>query len=103
MKASLEHHRIVERFLRDLMARVQAEFSLEEIQEVEENLEVGEYGLALETLSAIVVEEDKRIDDAAERLIDDLARMMHLTDSRILDDYYSHMAEKRAGRVGGGH
>lgn len=68
----------VEELLSRLLALLAPTFSAEEILEVREFVEVGEYGLALETLVDIVIEESKRIPSEEVNLIYELADAMNL-------------------------
>jgi hypothetical protein len=56
--------------------------------EVEEFLRVGEYGLALDTLSHILVEEDKTIETNVLHEMDGIAAAMHLQGERFMHDLH---------------
>lgn len=66
----------VENLLLKLMASVEQAFNREELKEVQDFIDAGEYGLALETFTDIVVEENKKIAKADLDLIEDLAVTM---------------------------
>lgn len=55
------YFRAIERSFGRVLNSLDTELSAAERREVAGFIEVGEYGVALETLSALLVEEDKRI------------------------------------------
>jgi hypothetical protein len=61
-----------------LLRGLRREFTPSEIGEVQTFLQVREYGLALETLSSILVEEKKPINRAVVHEIDKVARLLDL-------------------------
>lgn len=61
------------------------ELSAAERREVEEFIDVGEYGVALETLSALLVEERKRVSPATFAEIVELADSMGIRATTITD------------------
>jgi hypothetical protein len=67
-----------------LLSQLRERFSTAEAEEVWSFLRVREYGLALETLASILVEEKKRIDPVVVQEIDDIARYMHLEGEAFL-------------------
>lgn len=75
------------------MARVLEKLGLElsdsERAEVMEFLEAREYGLALETLAAILVEEAKPIAPPVMREIEEMASAMSLKDELFMHDLYN--------------
>ncbi len=73
-----------EQRIRDLLAQLREQLSAAEVEEVSSFLRVREYGLALETLASILVEEKKRIDPAIAREIDRIAQHMHLGNEKFL-------------------
>jgi hypothetical protein len=62
----------------DLLARLRKQLSAGEVEEVSGFLREREYGLALEALACMLVDEKKRIELAVVREIDGIARHMHL-------------------------
>lgn len=66
----------VENLLLKLLASVEQAFNQEELKEAQDFIDAGEYGLALETFSDIVVEENKKIAGADLDLIEELAAIM---------------------------
>ena len=66
----------VENMLLELLASVEQTFNREELRELQDFIDAGEYGLALETFSDIVVEENKKIARADLDLIEELAAIM---------------------------
>jgi hypothetical protein len=67
-----------------LLARLREQLSAGEVEEVSGFLRVREYGLALEALACILVDEKKRIGPAVVREIDGIARQMHLEGETFL-------------------
>lgn len=59
----------VENYFIQLMQTVNTSFTAGELQEVKQYLEVGEYGLAFETFSDIVIEEEKSISDISQHIV----------------------------------
>jgi hypothetical protein len=72
------NHDHIENLFKQLFYQISNIFSSEELNEVNEFLDVGEYGLALETLIDIVVEEKKEISEKACVLIEELAVVMKI-------------------------
>lgn len=66
----------IESSLTLLLSQLSSALSRSEAQEVRDFIDVGEYGLALETLVDIVAEEEKSISAEALRLIIELADSM---------------------------
>lgn len=60
-----------------------------ETEEVASFLRAGEYGLALETLACVLVEETKPIEVEMLHAIDDVARAMHLRDEPYMRDLHN--------------
>lgn len=54
-----------------------------EVREVQEYVDVGEYGLALDTLIGIVIEESKQISEEVLDVVMELARLMELDEKKI--------------------
>ena len=72
------HFQNIEDKLLSLIASVNSEFSKDENQEVYEFIDAGEYGLALEALVEIIIEENKKIAQPSMTLILELADLMEL-------------------------
>lgn len=68
----------VENLLLQLLNSVELSFNQEELKEVQDFIDAGEYGLALETFSDIVVEENKKIAGVDLDLIKELAAAMDM-------------------------
>jgi hypothetical protein len=68
----------MEALFAQLICNIAKVFSNSEISEVESFLVVGEYGLALETLIDIFVEEKKLAEPSVVSLITEIAIAMHL-------------------------
>lgn len=60
-----------------------------EREEVLEFLRVREFGLALDALSHILIEEDKPIEAALLHQIDDIASAMNMGDERFMHDLHN--------------
>lgn len=70
---------IIQNLFKDLIRQSEAIFSKDEIREVSEFVEVGEYGLALETYRDLAIEESKTLSVSAFAVLIDLAEKMKLT------------------------
>jgi hypothetical protein len=77
------NHNLIENLFKQLFDQVCDLFSSNELNEVNEFFDVGEYGLALQTLLDIVVEEKKDISDKACDLIEELADLMKITNDIV--------------------
>lgn len=64
--------------IRHLLQYLKPSFTDSEIAEVCQFLDVGEYGVALETLLFIATEEKKAISSKQYDLIDEIGRRMHM-------------------------
>ena len=72
-----------------LLGEVGQSFSDSERAEVLRFLKAGEYGLALETLSFILIEESKSVGPALLHGIDEAASAMQLRDERFMYDLHN--------------
>lgn len=86
-----ENYQYIEKLLVRLLNLLDIVFAEPELKEVQDFIDVGEYGLALETLVDIVAEEDKQISGEALKLVKELSVAM-LLDESVFD-------EKLRGRV----
>ena len=68
----------VENLLLNLLASVDQTFNQEELKEVQDFIDANEFGLALETFSDIVVEENKKIARVDLDLIKELTSAMDM-------------------------
>ena len=75
----------VEELLLRLLGSLSEVFADSEKAEVQDFVDAGEYGLALETLIDIVVEEDKRLRSDCLKLVHELSESMQL-DTKALDE-----------------
>ena len=66
-------------------------FSESESIEVQEFIDVGEYGIALETIIDIINEESKNITNEAEFLIEKAGRIMNMDTTSIVDKISKHI------------
>ncbi|MBI3560398.1 MAG: MafI family immunity protein [Gammaproteobacteria bacterium] len=80
-----EDYQHIEELLIRLLNMLVAIFSESELKEVQDFIDVGEYGLALETLVDIVAEENKKIPRAAIVLVKELSTAM-LLDESVFDN-----------------
>jgi exopolysaccharide biosynthesis predicted pyruvyltransferase EpsI len=69
----------------EILSQLGDTLSGSERQEVEEFVDVGEYGVALETLSFLIVEEEKRISRSTFHSIARLAEQMGISESVVTD------------------
>lgn len=96
MRGAHDNYPGLEKRLRELLAMVETDFAPEEVSAVRDFLEAREYGLALETLSAIVVEMDRPLDEDANSLIDGLAEEMGIAGDRIITALHQHLGRRRS-------
>ncbi len=87
MNANYEN---IENLLSQLLASVDKAFNRQETEEVQRFLDVGEYGLALETFTDIVLEENKKLTESDLRLINTLANAM----SMKLEKFYEKFPDR---------
>lgn len=79
-----------ERLLLKLLNSVDQVFNQQERAEVQEFINVGEYGLALDTLIDIIVEENKQISENSVKIIKEIAAIM-LMDESLLQEKLEKM------------
>lgn len=77
---------IIEARLIGLLDALAGVFTTDERRGVEEFLEVGEYGLALETLTAVIVEDGKKISKRLLATIESVANEMGIRDSIMSEE-----------------
>ncbi|HEX5327662.1 MAG TPA: MafI family immunity protein [Acetobacteraceae bacterium] len=82
--------------IRDVLGALRGTLTATECSEVTTFLDAREYGVALGTLSWILVEESKRIDPGILQEIDRLAAGMHLRDERFMYDLHNSYDRQRA-------
>ena len=73
-----DHYADLEGGLRALLSAVSGPFSTSDIAEIEEFIDAREYGLALQTLAAILLENSARLDGQVIEKIQKLAGVMSL-------------------------
>ena len=78
------NYKNLENLLVRLLALLSEKFSNTEVQEVQEFIDVGEYGLALETLVDIVDEGSKQITSEVLILVKELAEAMEMDDKVLV-------------------
>jgi hypothetical protein len=91
MTTSVNYQQI-EGLLEQLLELLKSVFSESEQSEVQDFINVGEYGLALETLVDVVQEEDKKISKEALRLIKKLCSLMSVDEKAIERKLYGRIA-----------
>jgi hypothetical protein len=79
-----------ERLLLKLLNSVDQVFNQQERAEVQEFINVGEFGLALDTLIDIIVEENKQISENSVKIIKEIAAIM-LMDESLLQEKLEKM------------
>lgn len=83
----------VEALLFKLLSLLTSVFNESEVKEVQHFIDVGEYGLALETLVGIVDEEDKRISIETSKLIYELVGLMSMDKEVIKEMLLGHVTD----------
>jgi hypothetical protein len=73
------HFASLEKGLNGILESLEGDLSPAEQKEVQDFVDAGEYGVALETLVAIFAEENKKIGRVLERQIQELAAAMRLS------------------------
>ncbi|MBK1869955.1 MafI family immunity protein [Taklimakanibacter albus] len=73
----------IERMFSQFLDRPSANLTADERAEVKDFIDVGEYGLALETLVAIYLEDEKLPDEDGRMMIDALAAEMSMKPAEI--------------------
>jgi hypothetical protein len=89
---TIDYYRGLEEGIRALLAKLRTVLSAEETNEVEEFLDAGEYGLALETLCWALRTENKLISAEVVEGISKLAEQMEL-DSGVWTDLAARSGE----------
>jgi len=73
-----DQYRRIESLFSELIESVSDVFSEPEKNEVQEYIDVSEYGLALETFAGVVDEENKKISERSDSLVEALATEMNM-------------------------
>lgn len=81
----------IEQLLQKLLMLLKAVFSESEQNEVQEFIDVGEYGLALETLVDIIDEEDKLVEHDVLKLVLEVASAMSLDKEVVIGKLGRHV------------
>lgn len=74
----MANYNLLKRELNQLLEFVSDSFTSSELNEVKEFLDAGEFGLALETLYFIIIEEDKCVSPSVRDSIEKLGELMNL-------------------------
>ena len=86
-----DHYRQMEESLQALVKALPAGWTEADRAEVQHFIDVGEYGLALETLAGIAVEEDRPFDKAFLDRVAKPAEIMQMLDSPAIRDLRRHL------------
>ena len=89
-------YQYIEESLLRLLVLLSVVFTDSERSEVQEFIDVGEYGIALETLVDIVLEEDKQIPDKVLMLVDELSDVMELDKAVFEEKLRGHVIDSRS-------
>lgn len=87
------YYQYIEELLLRLLGLLLAVFTDSEKSEVQDFVDVGEYGLALETLVDIVTEENKQIPSGALNLVCELAEVMQLDKNVFEEKLRDHVTD----------
>ena len=87
------NYQYIEDLLLRLLGLLLGIFSDAERSEVQEFIEIGEYGLALETLVDVVVEEEKQVPRECLELVCELAGVMKLDDKVFEEKLRGHITD----------
>ncbi len=87
-------YQYIEELLLRLLSLLLGVFSDSENHEVQVFIDAGEYGLALETLVDIVIEEDKKISSESFALVRKLASVMQLDKKVFEEKLRSHVTDR---------
>lgn len=85
------NYQYIEELLLRLLDLLTSVFTDSEKREVQDFMDAGEYGLALETLVDIVNEENKQISSESLKLVYELAEVMQLDKSVFEDKLHGHV------------
>ncbi|MDA8139177.1 MAG: MafI family immunity protein [Desulfobacteraceae bacterium] len=83
----------IEKLLVQLLELLKTVFIESERKEVQDLIDVGEYGVALETLVDIIDEENKKIPGEALWLIKNLAKAMHIDEGELDEKLRSRISD----------
>jgi hypothetical protein len=86
-------YQCIEESLLRVISLLSVVFTDSERNEVQEFIDVGEYGLALETLVDIVLEENKQIPGKVLMLVDELADVMKLDKAVFEEKLRGHVID----------
>ena len=86
-------YRHIEELMVRLLTLLSADFIASEKGEIQEFIDVGEYGLALETLVDIVIEENKQISGKVVSFIYRLAELMQLDKENLERKLSGHITD----------
>ncbi len=86
-------YQYIEELLLRLLSNLLGIFTDSEKNEVQDFIDVGEYGLALETLIDIIVEENKQISGESLELACDLAEVMQFNKKVLEEKLRAHVTD----------
>lgn len=81
----------IEKNFSALIISLSKKFTSEEINEIEEFIDHGEYGLALDTVIDIIMEEDKEVSNDDLSIIVKLSNIMNLETDTIIKKIARHI------------
>lgn len=84
------NYQVIETNFYELIHSLNKKFTPEEVNEVLEFINYGEYGLALDTVVDIITEENKEIDSQSFNLLVQLSNLMSLDTDLIIKKLTSH-------------
>jgi len=87
----------LENLLTRLVGSISGVFRDSEIKEIQEFIDVGEYGVALETFASIVEEEDKLITDEVLGLAKEAAVLMNMNEAMFELKLAKHVIDRQKG------
>ena len=84
----------VEATLLNLLQMLPREWTVAERDEARHFVDVGELGLALETIAGIAMDEDRVLPDSARSEIEVLAKRMGIADGEVISEWRDHLKRK---------
>jgi hypothetical protein len=84
------HYTELDRAIRALLGVFARSFSADQLAEVNEYLDHREYGLALETIASVVVDDHIPIRPETVREADAIAASMHMTGGRVMQKLHAY-------------
>ena len=79
-----EHYKNLEMLLKILLPLLKYNLDTQDLHDVQEYVDAGEYGVALDLAVAIVIQNDESLSQQAYGLIEELNSLMPLEDSKLM-------------------